>query len=107
MVLQNFHCDDMLEDSTSCRVFTLSSQFFMTCVNRLVVFSFLLLCLALWLHLLPRHYVVLISSMFLLLVLGLSNFLGGANITSLIVNVPEIVILGYATPTKGAMLIMH
>jgi hypothetical protein len=44
--------------------------------------------------------------MFLLLVLGLSNFLGGANITSFIVNVPEIVI-GDATPTKGAMLIMN
>jgi hypothetical protein len=45
--------------------------------------------------------------MFLLLVLGLSNFLGGANITSLIVDVPEIVILGDATPTKGTMLIMN
>jgi hypothetical protein len=38
--------------------------------------------------------------MFLLLVLGLSNFVGEANITSFIVNVPEIVILGDATPTK-------
>jgi hypothetical protein len=45
--------------------------------------------------------------MFVLLVLGQSNFLGGANITSLIVNVAEIVILGDATPTKGAMLIMN
>jgi hypothetical protein len=64
MVLQTFHCDDMLEDSTSCLVFTLSSQFIMTCVNRLYVFSFLLLCVALWLHLLPSHYVVLINSLF-------------------------------------------
>jgi hypothetical protein len=53
MVLQTFHYDDMLEDSTSCFVFTFSSQFFMTRVNRLDVFSFLLLCVALWLHLLP------------------------------------------------------
>jgi hypothetical protein len=53
MVLQTFHCDDMLEDSTSCLIFTLSSQFFMTRVNHLDVFSFLLLYVALWLHFLP------------------------------------------------------
>jgi hypothetical protein len=38
---------------SSCLVFNISSQFFMTRVNRLDVFSFLLLCVALWLHLLP------------------------------------------------------